>query len=474
MRFTILILITSASFAQSLSIGVTGGVPLNQTLDGRNPYPSGIFGQCAECAAGRTVPYLFGPKVEVRLNDRFHLSFEALYNRASYVHTSTSFFAPGQAISDGDKHIVDRWQFPVLLKYSLQSWHGLYPFVALGGSVQYNQDKTVSQITGFLNLPPLRSEVFFSQLPELNLATPSVGAGAVFAAGVTLGSGRLRPTVEYRFTRWIDHGIEAYPKGPGGAPRIGPATLKSSENESALLAGFTVEVRGNDRASSATSSRRGGLNRLSVAILGGVPLTDAFAIANSPSGVFLFGKCGKCESERTVPYVSGAQLEIRIKGPYSLSAGGLYSRADYNFTTSHFSASATSAVSDSKHAVNRWEFPLLLKFAAAARGPAQPFIGLGASVLHSRDATARAFSASSNISGVFFSNARDAADHSVVAGPTVALGATFGRSRIRPSLELRYTRWFDLAVARPEPSPTEGPVVASRQNQAQVLVGIQF
>jgi hypothetical protein len=68
-------------------------------------------------------------------------------------------------------------------------------------------------------------------------------------------------------------------------------------------------------------------------------------------------------------------------------------------------------------------------------------------------------------------------DTTVVTGPTFGIGAGFRARWLRPSLEVRFTRWDHRAVRvytanigiAPEP-----PTALSAYNQVQLLLGIMF
>jgi hypothetical protein len=201
------------------------------------------------------------------------------------------------------------------------------------------------------------------------------------------------------------------------------------------------------------------------------------AFANNP----YFNKCAECASERTVPYVIGPAVEISIAGPYSVSAEALYSRADFNHTSSTFSASGSSFLDDRKKTVDRWEFPLMLKFGIGRWRAIHPFVGMGASAQYNREKTVHWLLGSHGLfSGTVILNSNVAAPpvSTVVFGPTVAAGARIGRRRLGPTIEFRYTRWFDAALAEASfssvPSVDSSATVRSSQNQAQLLVGVMF
>lgn len=420
---------------------------------------------------------MIGTSLEIHFNRRFSVVAEALYNRSGYTHTSTRFFTPTWGSFTSEKHVVDRWQFPVLVRYSLAEWHGMYPFAAAGVSFHYTQDSTQSRLEGAVN-PPF-SFIGAGSGPDLRVPTSSTGAGGTLALGTAFGSRKVRPTVEYRYTRWAGRSIAASPLEPGGFPGVGPPTIYSNKNQSELLAGLMFDLADDNR-----QTGNGGANsaphRLAFGLKAGGPLTAALDAGppGMPGGVF--GRCERCGTQRTVPYLIGPAITFRLWRTVSLSADLLYSRADYNATFTSFSVSSTSLLFETKNKVDRLELPLLFKFSMAGRGPIHPFVAAGASVQYNRIARLSGLSGfRSAFSGTGLRPAPPrSAQHSFVAGPTGAAGIEIGSKRLRPILEFRYTRWMEPAVLADAfgAAVTIPPLatVRSNQNQAQFLLGLMF
>jgi hypothetical protein len=104
-----------------VSLGVKGGVPLTDALSARISATSSLsfFGTCTECGTTRTLPYVVGPALEFRIIGPLSVTAEAFYSRADYDHTSAGPFFEGPAL-DAEKHVVGRWEAPLLLKYSFK------------------------------------------------------------------------------------------------------------------------------------------------------------------------------------------------------------------------------------------------------------------------------------------------------------------------------------------------------------------
>jgi hypothetical protein len=239
---------------------------------------------------------------------------------------------------------------------------------------------------------------------------------------------------------------------------------------------------------------------LSVGVMGGLPLTDAMKATEIQAAPippdYSFGTCLECATQRTVPYLIGAAVEARLKGPFSLEVGALYSRADFDHTTGYSSAMAyyfepnayvNAGFTSTKNIINRWEFPVLGKYRFPAFHRFEPFVEGGISIQYSRERQVEGLTGAA--SGViyepltisFTSSPSSAVNCSVVEGATIGIGASYVKRRIRPFLEIRYTRWFDKAFTADSlytnyssPGSSNPQTVSSTLNQAQLLLGIVF
>jgi hypothetical protein len=122
------VLTGSAVFGQSITAGLTGGIPVTDTFDSEY--------QCAPpfCTtfAPETVRYTIGGALDFRLIGPFRGEVDALYQPFSFdisgfndVNFATSYSSTKGSL----------WQFPVLAKYRVPVPH-LKPFVDIGPSVQ--------------------------------------------------------------------------------------------------------------------------------------------------------------------------------------------------------------------------------------------------------------------------------------------------------------------------------------------------
>jgi hypothetical protein len=156
---------------------------------------------------------------------------------------------------------------------------------------------------------------------------------------------------------------------------------------------------------------------------------------------------------------------------------------------SNFSPEYFANVTATKQTIDRWEFPLLLKYKTYANHLLRPFVDGGITVQSNRGEQVEGLTGNAGVprpgmpgslTDLSVKQIQNSAPYnSVIAGATFGIGMSFGTRRVRPSLEFRYTRWFDKAftvdssmVTTP---PTPMPHIAySVMNQAQLLLGIEF
>jgi Outer membrane protein beta-barrel domain len=176
--FALLALLAAPAWAQSISVGVRGGVPLSDAFD---VFP-GRF-------SFRNLPHRWtaGPTLEVRLPFSLGVTFDALYSRVEYERTD----APGGE-SGG------QWEFPLMLRFRAGAGP-VHPFVAGGAS--------------------------YNKLTDISAPTSSV-AGVVAGAGVEVKVPFVRITPEIRYTRRL-------------SDQINLEGLRSNRNEFVFLTGIT-------------------------------------------------------------------------------------------------------------------------------------------------------------------------------------------------------------------------------------------
>lgn len=470
MRLALLLVFTTSVFAQSVEVGIEGGVPITHDFTAQILNPNGVFGLCGECGTQRTLPYLIGPAIQIHLWRFLYLDAQGLYSRADYIGVNSYVFVSRAFVENIDiveKHGINRWEIPILLKLQLHSGHFVRPFVAAGVSLGHNSDTTL-----FTPMPGVIDNAH---------GFPSSAIGATFAAGASFGSRWIRPSIEFRYTRWTDQ--------PVPVDQVHFSAIQSKQDEAQIVAGLMFGAGKNQPDSRGVLEGPPSSRRVSLGFKGGLLLTKALSAVPTPAAAPPFGTCLECGTTRTVPYVIGPSLEVRIMGALSATAEAFYSRPDYDHTFIENDLSAGESNSEEKHIVDRWEAPLLLKYSFKKRGMT-PYVTGGASIQYDRDSIVRAvyeqyclscFSGlQAGISKVTLDTHSAFQKGSLVAGPTAGIGATFRTGRVRPTIEARYTYWPDRAIVvcpTPQnllPPPVGPPVIRSTRNQVQLLVGLMF
>ena len=439
-----------------------GGVPITHDFRAYSLNPNGTFAGCLDCSTQRTLPYVVGPAIQILLWRFLYLDAQGLYSRADYIHTSSGLgFSGGVSyfFLNQYKMGVDRWEIPILLKLRLASWHFVHPFVAAGVSFQHTEGK---------DLPGFNSSGGY-------LASSAIGP--TFALGAGFGSRWIRPSIEMRYTRWTN---QPFPTGE--------ITVHSKQDEAQILAGLMFGAGRNQPDSHGVLEGPPSSRRVALGLKGGLPLTDALSARPTAATAPPFGTCFECGTARTVPYVVGPALEVRIIGGLSFTADAFYSRADYNHTFVRSEGSFGDSDTAEKHTVDRWEAPLLLKYSFRMRR-LTPFITGGASIQYDRDFRVRRVVAlycfqcnnfQGGISKVALDTSSALQSESLVLGPAAGLGVGFHTGRIHPSIEARYTYWMDRAtVVGPtrqfdQPAAIGPHSITSLRNQVQLLAGFMF
>ncbi len=164
--FASLFILVPAVFAQPVSFGVRGGVPL-----------TGAFSDVTMTSGGESErqysgsnEYLIGPMVELHLPLGFSVEADALYHPLDLteeIDNGTSTFR--------NSTIVNSWEFPILAKYHFLPFPIVKPYVEAGPSFR----ATGSSVSSY-----------FSK------------AGFAIGAGVEIKLSRLRLEPELRYIRW--------------------------------------------------------------------------------------------------------------------------------------------------------------------------------------------------------------------------------------------------------------------------------
>jgi len=200
MRVALFLALATSVFAQLGEVGIEGAVPITHDFTAQTLNPNGIFGLCGECGTPRALPYLVGPPIQIHPWRFLYLHAQGLCGRADYmgVHSFVSGLGVSvQSIGTVEKHGIDRWEIPILLKFRLPPWHSVSPFVAAGVSLEHCTDTPlIDPMPGVINIV---------------YGVPSSAIGATFAAGASFGSRWGSPSIEARHTYWSDRAIIGKP-----------------------------------------------------------------------------------------------------------------------------------------------------------------------------------------------------------------------------------------------------------------------
>jgi hypothetical protein len=183
MRLAFLFVFVSLpTFAQAITAGVTGGVPVTNTFDTGFQFRGSFL--------PKTVRYTVGASVDFRLLGPLRAEVNTLYqpfsfDTAYYLGTPTYYKTSGNL-----------WQFPVLLKFRLPT-HLLRPFVEAGPSVQVASN--IGAISYSLAFP---AQVIKSS------QSPNAVAGFAAGGGFDFRLGSLVVSPVARYTRWFSENFD--------------------------------------------------------------------------------------------------------------------------------------------------------------------------------------------------------------------------------------------------------------------------
>jgi opacity protein-like surface antigen len=188
---------TLSAFAQLLSFGVRGGLPLTDFYHAVSS-PGATF-------SSTSTRFIVGPTIELHLPAGFGVEADVLYRRFNYRASANLVDA---LVNTGASNA---WEFPLLVKYKTP---GLFVRPFLDAGVAFNRWSG------------------FKQLQVLALVTRSdvsgTDTGFVAGAGIELHTPLVRLSPEVRYTRW----------GASSITDLGGA-LRSNQNQVEVLIGLT-------------------------------------------------------------------------------------------------------------------------------------------------------------------------------------------------------------------------------------------
>jgi opacity protein-like surface antigen len=210
-QVSLFILCATAAFAaQPFSIGVKGGIPINDFVNGTNT-ASGVLHSTVN-------RYIVGPELELNLPWGFGVEFDAMYRHYNF----QGFGVSGTATTTTS---TGAWEFPLLAKWRVPI-PVVHPYIA--GGVSWDH-LTGTGVTA--------SSVFPGQLSGPGVDNNTV-FGYVGGVGVEFQAKRLRIEPEIRYTRWgSQHFISSNGISTGGV--TSGSAFSSNQNQLELLLGFT-------------------------------------------------------------------------------------------------------------------------------------------------------------------------------------------------------------------------------------------
>jgi hypothetical protein len=181
---------------------------------------------------------------------------------------------------------------------------------------------------------------------------------------------------------------------------------------------------------------------LSFGVKGGVPLTDAFEVAQS-------GNFGYVQD--TKRWTLGPMIQLNLPVGFAVEFNAMYRRLNYNSTD----------IEERGVRANSWQFPLLLKY-RFGDGSVRPYIAGGGAFQHISD-----IKQVSRILGES-ENAPELNERNNV-GAVIAGGIQLGGGGLTISPEIRYTRWGSENFR-----DNFRELLRFNKNQAELLIGITF
>lgn len=162
MRWLLPLVFAGAAFAQSLSVGVRGGAPLNDFFDSAQ-------------TRFREIPhrYVVGPTFEVRLPANFGISLDLLYQRL-------------EIDDNGSIKTGSVWEFPIMLRKRFGKSNAK-PFLAAGASLNRLSPGAITDPSAFFKTST---------------------TGIVVGTGIELKALFLKVTPEVRYTHRIEENFK--------------------------------------------------------------------------------------------------------------------------------------------------------------------------------------------------------------------------------------------------------------------------
>ncbi len=188
---------------------------------------------------------------------------------------------------------------------------------------------------------------------------------------------------------------------------------------------------------------------VSLGVVAGVPVTQAFETANFDSGPSDLFRTQINYTSRAKRYTIGPAVEVSLPFRLALEFDALYKRLDYNFSSKMRAASFGTFYQEQHNVVSRWDLPLLLKYRLPGFGSGRPYVsaGLNTNYIVNTTQLSRSFFTPSSgvpvaqVPAVKSRNPPAELRYRSAEGLVIGGGLEFRVHRIRAAPELRYTRW---------------------------------
>lgn len=211
MRYLLIFINCCICSAQSVSLGVVGGVRGTDDI--------------TNAATSESKRYIAGPTFEVGLPLGFAVEADALYSREGYSVGYGNF-----AYTSVQQERANAWTFPLLLKYRIRL-PLIKPFVEVGYSPR--------TINGTIHSDNTSTDFTTGQSTSGSTSSATnwkISQGLVAGGGVQFNTGKLQLSPEVRYTRWNNMAIYGYfSDGP---------SYGSAQNQVDIMVEIAWRVRG--------------------------------------------------------------------------------------------------------------------------------------------------------------------------------------------------------------------------------------
>jgi hypothetical protein len=167
-------------FAQPVSFGVEGGVPITDAFD--------TFKGNTASYATDTHRYLVGPAFQIHLPLRLTFEVDALYKRLGYQYNASTATTRTTAAT-----VANSWEFPLLIKYEILPGP-IRPFVDAG--ISFRHITGVKEIRQVINTTTGAIGVTTLTNPESSTKTP-MGPWSSVRVAFKMGPARIGPEIRY-------------------------------------------------------------------------------------------------------------------------------------------------------------------------------------------------------------------------------------------------------------------------------------